>query len=280
MAITTTADLDIRTHQLEILQTSRAASAFAQAMGVRDIPVGERTSVFTIDTIAPQWVAEGASKPAGSGGTALTVLAQKAAYIHVVTNEVDDIVGNLATAIGSKMPGYYAKLFDATLSGQTATPNAQFHTFSSAPEVEVSNWTDLNDVLGEVERPASAFVLSEKLYRKLTGLVTSTGAPILPEGSTSLLGLPVYRYHSTEANGFVGDFEGASFAGFNIDPTARRSTESTITDSDNVTHNLFQENKVAYLFEGFMASGIYDVTNNFRKLVWEDENDTGGGVEG
>lgn len=264
--------IDIKSQVDVVVDSMVEKSAFASATPSGNLPVGETGGIITLDTVAGGWVQEGGTKPAGGSASKLEWKASKFAYVTVFTEEGEQVVPRLADALQVDLPRQGAELFDKTIAGEEPSPSVLFHTLANAPEVDVSTGTyaALNAVLGDLPRDASAWVLSKRLYRSLTGITTTTGAPLLDANSKTLLGLPVYTYTSNLFNGFVGDFDGSARHSITLRDTIRRAVDGIVVDVQGVEHNLTQENKIAYISEGYYAFAAKNVAQNFRQLVWGD----------
>lgn len=274
----TSSDLDISSVSDELLGKIVAESAFQRATPSREIGIGEQLNVFTLSNFAPAWVAEGATKPALSDGVEkIEVKSAKQAFIVVFSEEAEISAPNLVSALEVQAPAYFARTYDRTVAGEIAAPSALFHTLDSETITEVDLSTGYSALLSAYTTPengTSAWVLSNKLYGRILGMTDSTGRPLIDPATNTLLGVPVYRFNSTEAVGYVGDFEGSAFHGVTVSPKVRIARDGNVVDSAGVEHNLTQQDKSAVILESYSAFGAANVDANFVKLVFNETPET------
>lgn len=266
--VTTTETLDISAYSEEIVTQAVANSAFISVTPGKPIKVGQTTGVFSTNRFSPQWVAEGATKPTGGSVSKIEVKVEKMAFIYVTTEEADLALPAVSQAIVSDAPSFFAQTFDRTVAGLETAPSALFHTLAGATSAVVTDYASLLGAMGAVGATGNSptgIVMSEGLYWSLLGITGEDGHPILNPETGTILGLKVTRFASPEKVGFVGDFRRA-FHGVTLDPIVRVATAGTVTDFEGISHNLTQDNKTAYIVEGFYAFGVVD-EDAFIKLT-------------
>lgn len=225
-------------------------------------------------------VAEGNSKLVLTPEIGETVvLPSKKAYIVVVTEETDEALAEVANAFVNYAPGAFAEEFDHNVAGLEADSTGRIKSLSAttdSTEVVLTSGADVKAAYGAVARGGilpTAWVLSSALYGELVGLdATETDRKLSNELVTSrtLMGLPVVVFNSAESVGFLRDFSTDEWALVGNDVRNRRATDGIVTDSEGVTHNLTQDNKIAYILEGFYS---WDADARKSTVVLRGETD-------
>ena len=203
-----------------------------------------------------EWVAEGAVKPVVQPTLdQLEITGKKLAKIVYVTKEFADNYDYIWNKIQTDAIGSLARTYDKTVAGLVAAPFG-FTSFGDLPVSTVTNRASFIAAIAPVQgKSTSHIVLNEVLLYELMALSNSSDQGILTITDTHINGI---RYvladlRTSEPLGFVGPFATDAFAGV-IPGTVRleRSNEATILDNGNLV-NLWQENKVAILVEGYFG---------------------------
>lgn len=209
-------------------------------------------------------VLEGGTKPVlKSEYSDILINVSKKAYIVVTTTEADAAKPEVAAAFQNVAPSLFAKEYDEQVAGikTDPTPNGirSLLTSTNVVSVEVTAGADLKKAVGALYGTGglpSAFVISTALFGDYISLdATETDRRISNELATngSILGIPVKTFRSSQKTGFLRDFTQDEWALKDDAIVMRKVTAGTITDSLGVEHNLGQNNKVAYIMEGFYS---------------------------
>lgn len=252
---------------VEWLENPEASEVPFFAFGKRrTIKAGDSTEVIELgDDIDVLFVGEGEAKPVKGSVTKKTASTKKLAFIVVETEEVEAQIA-AAEKIAANAPDYFVRSISRYIAGERGTVT-NFDTFKNAPESVVTTYASLAAAIGKAKNP-NALVLSNSMYYSLLGLVGEDGHPVFPslQGAVpNLLGLQVKTFDSPEAIGFVGNFSNTVW-GYTIAPP-RIGREGIVVDSvSSVTHNLLQDNKVAYILEAYVSYTTGRAAN-VQKLV-------------
>lgn len=186
-----------------------------------------------------------------------TVKPSKKAFIVVTTTEAEAIE-SVAPLFENRAPGWFGQEFDLNVAGLLADPEGRIDALTAATnraEVTVTDGASLKKAFAEasVDEP-TAWVMSTALKAHIIGLdANETDRKLSAEILTgTLLGVPVKTFRSNELIGFLRNFSEDEW-----DLTGgvryRRALDGVVTDSQGVTHNLTQDNKVAHILEGFFG---------------------------
>lgn len=259
----TTALLNLRPQEGSFVTDTVKGSAFQQVARQGTITHAGKVSRRVRKPVGNFSVAEGGSKLVLTGEFGETViLPSKKAYIVVATQETDETLKEVAQAFINYAPGAFAEEFDQNVAGVKADSNGRIKSLASTTDtttVTLASGADVKAAYGALAATGAlptAWVLSSALYGHLIGLdANETDRKLSNELATTntLMGRPVAVFNSTESIGFLRDFSTDEWALVGGDVQNRKATDGIITDSDGVTHNLTQENKVAYILEGFYS---------------------------
>jgi hypothetical protein len=191
------------------------------------------------------------------------VLPSKKAFIVVTTMEAAEAEPDVINAFTTLAPGVFAQEFDYNVAGLTADVNAggikALTASTPVVNVEVVDAASLKGAYGALASTGvlpTAWVLSTALFGDLISLdATETDRKLSNEVLTNktLLGLPVQTFRSTAKVGFLRDFSKDEWAIKDDKTIVRIAKDGVITDSEGVVHNLTQDNKTAYILEGFYS---------------------------
>lgn len=250
------------------------ASAFMQVS--KQLPLSYSGSVIPKTTQGyAAWIAEGASKPVRQPEfDTLTMTGKKLAKIVYVTNEFAQDKAVVWDTIKRDAFGTLAKTFDATVAGLVTAPTG-FTTLAGSPVAVVTGRASFIAAIAPVQGKATtAIVLNEVLKYELLAISNSLEGGVLTITDTTINGIPyvILPLETTEPLGFVGPFRTDAF--FGVIPGSVRvsmSNEATIVD-EGVTVSLWQENKTAFLVEGYYGFRTSDDFENasgslFREIT-------------
>lgn len=266
------------------------SASIVQQLGRRiELPgAGVVVPIITGDPEA-QWVEETAEKPVSrSTFDSKTIKGYTLAVIEPFSNQFRRDLPSLYAELQTRLPRSLARRFDRAAFGFEPGPGAAFDSLSDAVTVDVSGddpYTALLGALGTVVNAAddadvSAWALSPAGEIGLLGARDSTGNPLLT-GSVSagsigqVLGRPVFKSPhlndpATQTVGFAGDWASAWW-GYSQGISISISDQSTLTDSDGETINLWQRNMFAVRVECEIGFAVRDHAR-FVRLT----NGTGG----
>lgn len=252
----------------EFVEMLRAASVFSKIRGMRLVPFNSKIP-SQLTGSAAQWVGEGAQKPLTNPTYgSVEVKEHKLAAIVVYTQELmrrsDPAVDIL---VRDDLIKASSELIDLTFLGDQAatdvTPIGIFNGVAAIPATGVTADAYEADLLKLIEAFVAAnlsldgayWVMSETramqlaLLRDALGNVYFNGMSLV--GERSLLGLPVIASETVGNKiGLIKPSEIllADDGGVSID----YSNQATLIDG-SVTHNLWQENKLAIRAEKFIT---------------------------
>lgn len=223
-----------------------------------------------------QWIAEGAKKPVVQPVfDSLSITGKKLAKIVYVTTEFAANHKKVLAKIEADAIGSLARTFDRTVAGLVTAPTG-FTSLGGSTVRNISNWeTFIAAITPQGVNANDRIILNTTMKFQLMALPnhTNTG-PLLQITDNSINGIPYLEadFRTTDALAFIGPFSTDAFWG--VIPgsvSVKRSTEATIDDNGTLVH-LFQENKVAFLVEGYFGFRTSDDFENadtqlFSKLT-------------
>lgn len=263
------------------------------------VPVkSEGHKIVHIGASNPQWVKEGQTKPINNVGiSTVTLIPQKLVSILVTTTEAARDYAYIAAQFVETAPADFGRKFDATAIGQNRTAtgltvNADA-VYSDGSPVFLPNYSAddsgtlgaknnrttvaafgydvLVDQLSDYQTrsggllPPNVWYVTDGAYFELLKVKDTLGHPLLASlntGVEALFGITVKRI-STPGKTMVLTNTSAARTGTVEDGIVlRKGTEGTVVDSQGVTHNLLQQNKVAWILEqelAFAANNNYSV---------------------
>lgn len=201
------------------------------------------------------------------------IMPSKKAFIVVTTSETDATDPSVLSAFQNGAPRYFAKEYDLNVAGLKADTNAggikDLSTVTATTDVPFVNGASIKEAYASLtEQEATAWVISSKLKSSITMLdATETERKLSDELTRgTLMGLPVHVFSSQVELGFLRDFSLDEWALLDNEVKVRVARDGIVVDSKGETHNLTQENKVAYILEGFY-SHYADVENATVRLT-------------
>lgn len=240
------------------------------------------------------FVAEGADKPAtGAEYAPVLVDIKKIAATVMYTEELlEDAQDDPTVLINQDVRAAFADLIDSHALGRNSAGavTSQFNTSLAATTTTVEYGqaaqdglaTAVSSAIGTIAGngyTANGVVLAADAGIALRAARDTTGRPLYTDGfqsePSSLYGLPVRTTTNLQSVsgtaaagriiGFVGDFSGALLA-VRSDIRVKFSDQATI-DVGGVQHRLWQQNKVASLWEARVGFTVHDLNRRFVAIT-------------
>lgn len=257
----------------EVTSDVAKTSAF-QSLG-RKVPVtrvGETVKIVRVKRGLPQYTAEGARKPVVDPTiTELDWAAKKLADVMLYTSEFGIDFPAIVRDLQDQAPSTYAEQFDSYTMGNAPTSAnwGDFDGVLAAPEItDLATWNAALAQIGNAGHSPSGMVITSAFKWQLLSLTYADGRAIFTDFDGRINGIEYREVASATPEAIIGDFARQYQWGVYQDRlNVKLATTGTVTDSANVVHNLFQDNKAAVLTEGYFASLVRDETAFARLTI-------------